>query len=168
MTRGALPARPPAWHAATPKPDGGSPYRRMTPVAEAKVTKTLDAAPDALWKVIEDFGNCGWMPGGGTGAELEGSGVGMTRIFDGPNGKIRETLESCDAASRMLTYAIPVGVPFPVTGYRATMTVSDDGGKGRLEWACAFEPDGVSEDEARTAIEGMYGVMIGWIGDFLK
>lgn len=135
---------------------------------EATVTRTLDVTPDALWKCIEDFGNCAWMPGGGPGAELEGSGVGMTRIFQGPNGPIRETLESVDAAGKSLVYAIPVGVPFPVTGYRATMTVTDDGGKGRLEWTCAFEPDGVSAEEASGMIESMYGTMIGWIEDHLK
>ena len=137
-------------------------------MATANVTRTLDVSPDALWKCVEDFGGVGWMPGGGAGAEFEGSGVGMTRIFDGPNGKIRETLESVDEAGRSLVYVIPVGVPFPVTGYRATMTVSDDGGKGRLDWTCEFEPDGVTEDEARGAIEQMYGVMMGWIEDYLK
>jgi hypothetical protein len=137
-------------------------------VALAKVTKTLDATPDALWKCVEDFGNVGWLPGGGAGAELEGSGPGMTRILQGPEGKIRETLESVDAAARSLVYVIPVGIPFPVTGYRATMRVTDDGGKGHLEWTCEFEPDGVSEDEARGGIENMYGVMIGWIQDYLN
>ena len=137
-------------------------------MAQAKVTKTLDATPDALWKCVEDFGGLGWLPGGGAGAEIEGSGPGMTRILQGPDGKIRETLESVDAQARSLTYVIPVGIPFPVTGYRATMQVSDDAGKARLDWSCEFEPDGASEDEARTAIETMYGVMIGWIQDYLN
>ena len=134
----------------------------------ARVTKTLDVPTDTLWKIVEDFGGVGWLPGGGEGAVLEGSGVGMTRVFAGPKGPIRETLESVDAGKRSLTYVIPVGVPFPVTGYRATMVVSDDGGKGKLDWSCQFEPDGVSEAEARTAIETMYGVMIGWIQDFAQ
>ncbi len=137
-------------------------------MAQAKVTKTLDATPAALWKCVEDFGNVGWLPGGGAGAELEGSGPGMTRILQGPDGKVRETLESVDADARSLTYVIPVGVPFPVTGYRATMQVSDDGGKGRLDWSCEFEPDGATEEEARAAIEAMYDVMLGWIQDFLS
>lgn len=137
-------------------------------MALAKVTKTLDATPDALWKCVEDFGGVGWLPGGGAGAEIEGSGPGMTRILQGPDGKIRETLESVDAAARSLTYVIPVGVPFPVTGYRATMKVSDDGGKGQIEWSCEFEPEGATEEEARTGIETMYGVMLGWIQDYLN
>lgn len=137
-------------------------------MAQAKVTKTLETTPDALWKCVEDFGNVGWLPGGGAGAEFEGSGPGMTRILQGPDGKIRETLESVDANARSLTYVIPVGAPFPVTGYRATMQVSDDGGKGRLDWSCEFEPDGATADEARAAIESMYGVMLGWIQEYLS
>ena len=81
--------------------------------------------------------------------------------------KIHEHLESVDDASRTLVYTIPENVPFPVTGYRATMIVDDDGGKGRLSWTCAFEPNGVTADEAGTTIQTMYGVMIGWIQDLI-
>ena len=55
-----------------------------------------------------------------------------------------------------------------MTGYRSTMVVTDDGGKGRLSWTCEFEPDGVSAEEAGKAIDGMYTVMMGWIEDSLK
>jgi len=92
-------------------------------MAEVTVTRTLDATPDALWKLVSDFGDLSWLPGGGAAAEFEGSGPGMVRVLVGPNGKIREQLESVDEAARSLTYTIPVGVPFPVTDYRAT----DDG-----------------------------------------
>jgi len=81
--------------------------------------------------------------------------------------KVHEHLEARDDQARSLTYTIPEGVPFPVTGYRATMVVSDDGGRGRLSWTCQFEPDGVSEAEASGAIQQMYGVMIGWISDLI-
>ena len=36
-----------------------------------------------------------------------------------------------------------------------------------FERALAFEPDGVDEAQAAAEVEGMYGVMIGWIGDAL-
>jgi hypothetical protein len=136
-------------------------------MAETNVTRTLDADPDALWNVVRDFGNVPWIPGG-ENAEIRGDGVGQVRIFDGPNGKVHEHLTARDDDARSLTYVIPEGVPFPVTGYTSTMVVSDDGGKGRLSWSCAFEPDGASEDEAAQAIQQMYGVMIGWIDDLLK
>ena len=134
-------------------------------MASANVTKTLDVKTDALWNIVRDFGGVGWMPGG-ENAEVEGEGPGMVRIFVGPNGKIHEYLESVDDGSQTLVYTIPDNPPFPVTGYRATMVVSDDGGNGQLSWTCEFEPDGVSAEEAGGAVETMYGVMMGWIQDF--
>lgn len=137
-------------------------------MGEVTVTRTLEVTPDALWELVSDFGDLSWLPGGGAGAEIEGSGPGMVRVLVGPGGEIREQLESVDEAARCLRYAIPVGVPFPVTDYRATMRVSDDGGRGRLAWSCSFEPAGATEAEAGKAIETMFGVMLGWIEDRLK
>jgi hypothetical protein len=136
-------------------------------VAETNVTRTLDANPEALWAVVRAFDNVSWIPGG-EDAEIRGEGIGQVRIFQGPESKVHEHLEARDDDSRSLTYTIPEGVPFPVTGYRATMLVTDDGGRGRLSWTCEFEPDGVTEQEASKAIEAMYGVMLGWIEDLLK
>ena len=135
---------------------------------EINVTRTLDATPETLWAIVRAFDDVRWMPGGGAGAEIRGEGVGQVRIFDGPNGKIHEHLEARDDAARSITYTIPEGIPFPVTGYRSTMVVTDDAGRGSLSWTCEFEPDGATEEEAGGAIEQMYGVMIGWIGDLLK
>ena len=133
----------------------------------ANVTRTLDHAPDALWAVVRAFDQVGWIPGGDDG-EIQGEGVGQVRIFGGPDGKIHEHLEARDDDTRTLVYTIPQGAPFPVTGYRATMVVTDDGGKGRLSWTCEFEPEGATVEEASQAIEGMYQVMIGWIDDWMK
>ena len=90
----------------------------------------------------------------------------MVRVFQGPNGSIEEILESVDESSQTLVYTIPHNLPFPVTSYRSTMVVSDDGGNGQLSWSCEFEPDGVSAEEAGAAVEGMYGVMMGLLQDF--
>ena len=48
------------------------------------------------------------------------------------------------------------------------MVVTDDGGKGNLSWTCEFEPNGATEEEAGGALQGMYGVMMGWIQDFVN
>lgn len=137
-------------------------------MAEISVTRTVDATPETLWDVVRAFDDVRWMPGGGAGCEIRGEGIGQVRIFDGPNGKIHEHLQARDDAARSLTYTIPEGIPFPVTGYRSTMVVTDDAGRGSLSWTCQFEPDGATEQEAGAAIEQMYEVMIGWIGDLLK
>jgi hypothetical protein len=135
-------------------------------MSQINVTQTLAADTDALWGVVRAFGEVGWIPGGES-AEIQGEGPGMVRIFQGPKGAVHEKLESVDEAKRAVVYTIPQGIPFPVTGYRATMEVSDDGGKGRLSWTCEFEPDGVSAEEAGKTIETMYGVMMGWIDDLI-
>lgn len=136
-------------------------------MAELQVIRTIDAPTDALWKLVRDFGDVRWIPGG-EHAKREGSGPGMLRILAGPDGSVRERLESVDDGDQSIVYTVPEGLPFPVTGYRATMRVSDDAGKGRLDWSCSFEPDGVTEAEAAKGIEAMYGVMLGWIEDCLK
>ncbi len=138
-------------------------------MASILVEKTLPAAPDALWELVVDFGNVRWIPGASETAKVEGSGPGMARILGNPEGgSIREILDSVDEAGRSITYSIPEGTPIPVSSYSSTMTVSDDGGQAHLAWGCEFEPDGASAAEACAAIEGMYGVMMGWIQDCLK
>jgi hypothetical protein len=47
------------------------------------------------------------------------------------------------------------------------MTVSDDGGKGRLTWSCVFEPNGVSEEEAARDLQQRYGAVINVIEAYL-
>jgi hypothetical protein len=133
-------------------------------MSEVSVKRTLAVPARKVWDLISDFGDVSWMPAG-TPAVVEGSGPGMARVIGGGERKIREVLEARDAVARTLTYTIPEGVPFPVTGYRSTMLVSDAGDGCELEWRCSFEPAGVSEEQAAAAIEGMYGVMIGWVAE---
>jgi hypothetical protein len=137
-------------------------------MATARVTRELDVSADALWKLVSSFGDTSWMPGGAQ-VTVRGSGPGMERrIAAGPDKVIRERLEFVDAASRTLVYTIPENVPFPVKDYRATMRVRAKGTGSELDWSATFEPAGASEAEARKAIEGMYGVMVGWIRDRVK
>jgi Polyketide cyclase / dehydrase and lipid transport len=136
-------------------------------MATARVTRTLDVPADRLWKLVADFGDTSWMPGPPK-VERVGSGPGMERRIQGPDKAIHERLESVDEKSRTLVYSIPVNVPFPVTDYRATMRVSAKGQGSELDWSVSFTPAGASEADARQAIEGMYGVMIGWIETRVK
>lgn len=132
----------------------------------AAITVPLDVTPEALWALIEDFGDCSWMPDG-TQVALEGEGIGMTRIV---NGVIREQLESIDPHARTLSYQIhDEGCPFPATDYHATIRVGDDGGKATLSWSCEASPnEGTTPEELKAAIEGVYGLMAGWIEDTVK
>jgi len=137
-------------------------------MATARVTRELDVPAAALWRLVSSFGDTSWMPGGAQ-VTLHGSGPGMERrIAAGPDKVIRERLESVDERSRTLVYTIPENVPFPVKDYRATLRVREKGAASELDWSASFEPDGVSEAQAAQAIEGMYGVMVGWIRDRVK
>ena len=133
-------------------------------MAQARVTRELDVPADALWRLVASFGDTSWMPGGAQ-VTLHGSGPGgmERRIAAGPDKVIRERLESLDEKSRTLVYTIPENVPFPVKDYRATMRVRAKGTGSELDWSASFEPVGASEADAAKAIEGMYGLMVGWI-----
>ncbi|MBW2497761.1 MAG: SRPBCC family protein [Deltaproteobacteria bacterium] len=133
------------------------------------VERTLSSPTAAVWAITKDFGNVGWIPGATESAKLEGSGIGMTRVMQNPEGGVvRETLLALDEEAQSATYAITEGIPFPASSYRATMTVSDDGGKGRINWSCEFEPEGASAADVGKAIEGMYHTMLDWIDEYLK
>jgi hypothetical protein len=132
-------------------------------MATARVTRVLDVPADSLWKLVSAFGDTSWMPGG-TPVTLHGAGPGMERRIAAGAGKvIRERLEAVDEQSRTLVYTIPENVPFPAADYRATMRVHPHGAGSELDWSASFTPAGASEEDARKAIEGIYGVMIGWI-----
>jgi hypothetical protein len=126
----------------------------------------MDVPAEALWALIENFGDCSWMPEG-TNIEVEGEGVGMTRIV---NGVIREQLVALDAPARTLVYRIhDEGAPFPATGYEATIVVGDDAGATTLRWSCDATPkEGTTAEELKATIEGMYELMGGWIEDRVK
>jgi hypothetical protein len=134
-------------------------------VAQAIVKKTLDVPAGRLWKLVADFADISWMPG--VDAEIRGEGPGMVRVMGGGDAGVHEQLESIDEAGRRLTYTIPKNNPLPLASYRATMIVCDAGDGAELTWSCEFEPKGVTEDQARAAVEGIYGTMIGWIAAHL-
>ncbi len=136
-------------------------------MATTQVTRTLESTPDALWHCVRAFGDLSWAPAH-LKVEIRGQGVGQVRIVDLPSGKVHEQLTSLDDDARTLTYIVPSGNPVPVTDYEARMTVSDDGGKGRLTWSCVFQPVGVSEEEAARDIRARYGAVIRAIEAYLR
>jgi carbon monoxide dehydrogenase subunit G len=132
-------------------------------MASATIAKSVDVPADAVWKLISNFGDSSWMPPG-TQATVVGSGVGMERrIAIGPDKFIHERLLALDPAARTLSYAIPVNVPFPVSDYRATMRVREQGAGCEVEWSASYEcaPDAAAAIEK--SVQGMYGTMIDWI-----
>jgi hypothetical protein len=138
-------------------------------LAHARATGEIEAPAKAVYDLLADFGDVGWMRGV-TRVEVEGEGVGMRRsIFAGGDEAVVEELESLDAGARRVSYTIPHNNPLPVADYHATCTAVDlGGGRSRLDWEADFTPVGVDQDAAVARVEAMYGVLIGWVKSALE
>jgi carbon monoxide dehydrogenase subunit G len=103
-------------------------------MAEGAVDVTIEAAPDAVWAVIGDFGGLEKVFPGLQSFRVEGD-----ERFVGMGGaEIRERLVARDEATRTLTYTIVDGVP--VERHEATITVEPVGDGSKVTWAYDVEP----------------------------
>jgi carbon monoxide dehydrogenase subunit G len=91
----------------------------------------IDAAPDAVWAAVRDFGNVHTRlaPGFVLDAKLDGE----ARIVNFANGTVaRELLVDCDETRRRLVYAV---VSERVKQHSASVQVVPDGdARARLVW----------------------------------
>ncbi|HEX7035491.1 MAG TPA: SRPBCC family protein [Pseudomonadales bacterium] len=120
------------------------------------VSENVNASADRVWAVLSDFG--GIRVGGPiTSVEVEGQGVGMVRTLGLGGGKVIERLDRFDPSARVFGYSIiNDDCPLPVSGYSATVQITDNGdGTCKVDWTGRFEPKG-SEEEARKVVEGIY------------
>ncbi|WP_329126762.1 SRPBCC family protein [Streptomyces sp. NBC_01465] len=119
------------------------------------VTLDVPQSADRVWQLIGGFGSLpDWLPY--ITESLLGEGGRVRTLTNAEGGVIVERLESFDASARSYEYSI-ARAPFPVTGYRSTLTVLDRGADGaRVEWSGSFTPDGVSDAEAVALFEGIY------------
>ncbi len=132
-------------------------------MAETSVTRTIDRDAGAVWALLADFGDVGWIPVA-ENVVVEGEGVGMYRqIPMGDGDPVIETLVAIDHDARVLTYSLE-NSPFPVSSYLAVCTVSDAADGATVEWVVTFEPTG-EEAEAAGGIQMIYDLMAGWIAD---
>jgi hypothetical protein len=131
-------------------------------MSEYRTEGDFEISAEALWAVVRDFGDVGWLPGD-PDFESEGQGVGMIRtIRTPPLPTVREQLEAIDEEGRAIHYRVIDGNPMPVRDYKATMKVVDMGaGRSRLEWSNTWEPEGVSEEKARRVVDGMCSRVLG-------
>jgi len=129
----------------------------MTMTTPTSTTATLDlpVPGDTVWRLIGGFGSLpDWLPYIPVSELREGGRVRVLTNDEG--GVIVERLERFDDDARSYTYSI-VDAPFPVTGYRSTLTVHDVRGTGsRVEWSGTFTPAGVGEAEAAALFQGIY------------
>ena len=114
---------------------------------------------EKVWVTIGDF--CGiatWHPAVETCelGEKDGAKIRTLTLKDG-GGTIVEELVEWDDAKHSYTYKILEPGPLPVADYTATLSTKedDDGGAG-IKWVGTFAAKGVSDEEAKAAIEGVY------------
>jgi hypothetical protein len=135
---------------------------------EVKVSREVDQPLEKVWAAVADFGSVGWMQGIAK-CEVEGEGVGMVRnIYVDPAGSpVREKLTGLDHDAHRLQYEINEGNPMPVDNYKAWVGVEATDGGCRIDWGSTFDAKGVDDAAAKASLEGMYGVLIGWLVDGL-
>ncbi|CAG1022833.1 mxaD protein [Methylococcales bacterium] len=124
----------------------------------------INAAPDAVWNIIKDFGDAKWIPAVASSKSDKGSEKGAVReltLKDG--GVVKEELKELDAATHTLKYRVheePDCAAFPVNNYSATIAVTAAGAGSKVEWTSAayrcFTPNNPppGQDE-KAAIEAM-------------
>ncbi|MCE9657237.1 MAG: SRPBCC family protein [Burkholderiales bacterium] len=103
----------------------------------------LAASADAVWSALRDFGvvHLRLAPGFVTATTMAGDAVRVVTFFNGTSA--RETLVSCDDASRRLVYAIIGG---RAEHYSASAQVFDDADAGRCRfvWIVDVLPDAIA------------------------
>ena len=117
-------------------------------------TIIIHVPADTIWQVISDFGAAGQYLAGVVDCTVEGEGVGSLRTLTSADGStIVERLETLDAASQRLSYALLTDTPFG--NCLTTMAVRDLGpNQAELAWSATFEPDGLPASEAVDLLEG--------------
>jgi hypothetical protein len=131
---------------------------------EVLVSKNCDLTAEVVYELLADFGNTSWMKGVAK-TEIDGDGVGMVRnIYPDPNGSpVREMMTERDDLARKVSYTITEGNPLPVDDYSAYVQITELGSGCQVEWAGSFEAKGADPAAAKTAVEGMYGVLLDWL-----
>ncbi|MER7012263.1 SRPBCC family protein [Saccharopolyspora sp. NPDC000359] len=124
-------------------------------MASTTTTTDIPAPADRVWQLIGGFNSLpDWLPYISTSELSEGGRVRSLTNAEG--GVIVERLEAFDNDARSYTYSI-VQAPFPVTGYRSTITVhAVSVSRSRVEWSGTFTPDGAGDEEVVALFHGIY------------
>lgn len=131
------------------------------------IAKRVEAPASAVWALLADFADTSWIPVTGR-VDVTGDGIGMSRSIYGPSGNpVVETLTHLDQDRMELGYSIADN-PLPVSRFEALVTVRSAGEAADITWDVDYDPVSPAEadaDAARKAIEGVYGMMAGWLAD---
>jgi hypothetical protein len=140
-------------------------------MVEVHLERDLAFPAARVWAVLEDYGNMEWAMGPPR-VEVIGEGIGMTRriLMDGME-PIDEVLESMDPDTMSFSYAIPRGLPLPLTDYRSRARVEAlaEGGS-RIYWSCQCTPTdaAMSAEDTESLMHATYNALIDSLEKFLN
>ncbi len=118
---------------------------------------TINAPADKVWDTFKSFDYVEKYLPLVQKTEVQGSGVGATRVCtiaqpDGTVGKLSEKIESLDESQKTISISLEDGV-FPATNAIFTTKVNAlDDNKTELGFSGTAEPKGISEDDLRNNI----------------
>ncbi len=108
-------------------------------MGKAQAAIDIDSPPEAVWKVVGDFGGIAtWMPGVES-CILDGD----DRIIKMMGMEVTEGLRRRDPDERVLEYGIVGGVP--VGNHLAVIRVADAPGGSHVTWDVEIEPDEMTD-----------------------
>ena len=130
-------------------------------MASVKVIERIDAPAKKIWKVVENFGDLSYVGDAVKSCSVDGAGVGCVRRIEmaGGGGIVLERLDAYDDESFRFAYTIVNDdeSPLPFQGYSSRFSLRPLGPDAtEIEWAGAFEPKGVSEEEASGVVNAIY------------
>ncbi|EHR72889.1 Polyketide cyclase / dehydrase and lipid transport [Burkholderiales bacterium JOSHI_001] len=147
-----------------------------------KVTETItiNAAPDAVWAQVKDFGGFAkWHPAVEASPATDGNNLGSRRTLKlKGGGEVLEELETFSDADKRFSYRMKEAGPVPVTNYSSTLSVKagEAAGTTLVEWRGAFyrghpnndPPPDKNDEAAVAAITGIYKAGLGNLKTLLE
>ena len=140
-------------------------------VQAVDVEETVEVSASAadVWATIADFCSIAdWHPVIAKCEQSEKDGEKHRTLTTGDGGVLFEKLDSMDDDNMSFTYSIVEG-PLPIANYQSTISVIENSGsKATVSWTSTFDAAGVTDEEARTLLEGIYRAGLDELGDKLK
>lgn len=114
----------------------------------------IKATPQQVWDLVGNTGGISaWVP---ALAQSEMTEDGQTRSCTMQDGtKFYEDIIKQDDSARLYEYSVRDGV-MPMTGFRGSIQVEENGSGSKIQWKARFTAAGISEDEAVGMIGGIY------------
>ena len=132
-------------------------------MAKAYYSTVLDRPAQDVWEIIRDFNNYPVWVGGAGESRIEdgksGTTVGAIRNVLYQGHRIRQRLLAQSDVERSQTYEFCDAPTLPVTGFQATLRVTEivDGNRAFVEWWANFDCEPLRIDEFNETLRIRFG-----------